>query len=99
MHTVSHRGEKKDSNMEGLGGTAVAFPINRGGVLSEEAACELRLEEVRAPVNRVSEGRRNYRCKAPFQEWTGHFLSQLEPSVRGPSRGSPQLGMVSAAQM
>lgn len=55
---MSHRGEKKDSNMERLGGTVVAFPINRGGGLSKEAACELRLEEVRAPVNRVSEGRR-----------------------------------------
>lgn len=27
MHTAAHRDEKKDSNMEGLGGTAVASPI------------------------------------------------------------------------
>lgn len=27
MHAVAHSSEKKDSNMEGLGGTAVASPI------------------------------------------------------------------------
>lgn len=100
MHTVSHRGEKKDSNMEMLGGTAVAFPINHAGGLSEEAACELKLEEVRAQKE-VNSLRRKKELQVqrprPGMDWT---LPVIGGALGvGASKVSPQLGMVLAAQI